>query len=109
MKKIILILISLSAIALSGCIHTLKADIQQGNVVTQSMLDQLKPGISKTEVADLLGSPLLQNTFNDNRYDYVYTIKIGHGKMTEQRITCYFDSDRLIKVVGNLHPGIEKT
>lgn len=109
MKKIIFILISLSTIALSGCIHTLKADVQQGNVVTQPMLDQLKPGISKADVADLLGSPLLLNTFNDNRFDYIYTIQIGHGKMTEQRITCYFDDDKLVKVIGNLHPGIEKT
>lgn len=104
MKKIIAIIIMLLAIPLTGCVRVLKADITQGNIVTQSSLNKLKPGMTTSEVTDILGSPVLINTFSDHRMDYIYTNQPGYEKRTLQRITCYFKDDKLVKVFGHLHP-----
>ena len=92
---------------LSGCGYVYKAAIQQGNIITQAMLNELKPGMSETDVIDVLGSPVLIDTFSGGRQDFIYTNQKGHKKMTEQRITCYFENHKLVKVFGNLRPGIE--
>lgn len=106
MKKIIAV--TLSCFALTACIHVIKPDVEQGNIVTQASLNSLKPGMTQTQVTKLLGTPVLDNTFSDDRLDYVYTLQKGHAEMVEQRITCYFKNKKLQKVVGNIHPGIEK-
>ena len=109
MKKILFVFTACTTLFLTGCIHPFKADTQQGNIVTQAMVDQLKPGMTDSEVIDKLGSPVLINTFSDTRYDYVYTNQIGHGKRETQRLTCYFENHKLVKVTGTLHPEAGKT
>jgi outer membrane protein assembly factor BamE len=65
-------------------------NIQQGNVITPDMLAQVKPGMSGDQVRYIMGTPVLNSTFNPNRWDYVYTYKPGGGKQTEKRVTMYF-------------------
>ena len=68
----------LAALFCSGCslfgVH--RVAIQQGNIITQAMVDQLKPGITREQVAYIMGEPVLRNTFDDDRWDYVYTIDV---------------------------------
>lgn len=78
---------------LSGCVH--KMNIQQGNILEQESVNKLHKGMSQEEVRALLGTPVLINTFRDNRVDYVYTNKPGYGKGTEKNITLVFQGDRL--------------
>lgn len=86
---------------LSSCIK--KMDIEQGNVITPEMTNRLHTGMTEQQVKSIMGTPMLLNTFNDNRIDYVYTFKPGHGKMTEKYITLIFRNHRLQKISGNLY------
>lgn len=99
MKK----LLSLFAmvIVLSACVH--KMDIEQGNVITPEMAGKLHKGMTETQVKEIMGSPMLMNTFNDHRIDYVYTLKVGHGTMSEKYITLIFRNNRLQDISGNMY------
>ncbi len=87
--------------ALSACVH--KMDIEQGNVITPEMASKLHKGMTEEQVKDVMGSPMLMNTFNDHRIDYVYTLKLGHGKMSEKYITLIFRNNRLQDISGNMY------
>lgn len=107
MKKILVALaaVFLAACSMSNPLKPYKLDIQQGNVVTQDMVAKLRPGMTKSQVRFILGSPLLVDIFHGNRWDYVYTYKKA-GKLTEERkITVWFDGDLLQKVTGDVVPG----
>ena len=72
-----------------------KIDIQQGNVVTQSMVDQLELGMTRAQVQYIMGTPLLQDTFDRNRWDYVYSHQPGDQAREQRTVTLFFDNDRL--------------
>lgn len=72
-----------------------KIDIQQGNVVTQSMVDQLELGMTRAQVQYIMGTPLLQDTFDRNRWDYVYSHQPGDKAREQRTVTLFFDNDRL--------------
>ena len=81
-----------------------KMDIQQGNVVTSKMLLQLRPGMTKSQVKFIMGSPLLIDSFHTNRWDYFYQLRQA-GKIVEQRrVILDFDKDLLTKVRGDVVP-----
>jgi len=86
-----------------------KLDVQQGNVVTSKMLLQLRPGMTKSQVRFIMGTPLIQDSFHGNRWDYVYQMR-EQGKITEQRrVILDFESDSLKAVRGDVIPkGSEK-
>ena len=97
---------------LTGCFlipHVLyKIDVQQGNVVTDEMLDKLREGMTRPQVRFVLGSPLIVDVFRDNRWDYVY-IQRKKGDLVEQKkLTIYFEDDRLMRIENkqlySLHP-----
>lgn len=72
-----------------------KIDVQQGNVVTQDMLEKLKPGMTKSQVRFVLGTPLIVDAFRDNRWDYTY-VRQEKGELIEQkRLTIFFENERL--------------
>lgn len=79
-----------------------RIDIQQGNVVDQKMLDRLKPGMDKNQVKYVMGSPLIQDPFHSNRWDYVYIMEPGQGERTQRRITLYFEDEKLAYIDGNV-------
>ena len=83
-----------------------KLDVQQGNVVTSKMLLQLRPGMTKSQVRFIMGTPLIQDSFHGNRWDYVYQMREG-GKLTEQRrVILDFESDLLKSVRGDVTPSV---
>lgn len=77
-----------------------RLDIQQGNIIKEDQIDKLTLGISKRQVRFIMGTPLIQDPFNNNRWDYVFTMQPGdQRKVTEyQRVTVFFDGDILSKV-----------
>ena len=115
--------LSASLLVLSGCIGTndtsdpitdtlartplmYKPDIQQGNVVTQAQINKLEPGMDRRQVRFIMGTPMLMDTFHQDRWDYVYTMKPG-GKQTDmKRVALYFKDDRLMKIEGDFRPGV---
>lgn len=91
------------AFAVSACVH--KIDIQQGNYVTQDIVDKLKPGMTKAEVKQLLGSPLLADAFHANRWDYYFSNVAGRRAQERSRLTVFFENDKLVAVTGEARPA----
>ncbi|WP_439886356.1 outer membrane protein assembly factor BamE [Pseudomonas sp. MBLB4123] len=97
--------------ALAGCSFpgVYKIDIQQGNVVTQDMIDQLRPGMTRRQVRFIMGNPLLTDTFHSNRWDYLYSIQPGGGQRLQERVSLAFDgNDQLIGLAGDFMPGVSR-
>jgi len=94
--------IAVCAIALSGCLRAYRMDIQQGNVVTQDMVAKLKLGMSQREVRFALGSPMIEDPFHADRWDYAYSMKKGRDPKIDQSIvTVIFKDGRLAEVIGD--------
>lgn len=86
-----------------------KIDVRQGNYVSQEMVSQLKPGMSKDQVRYALGSPLITDIFHADRWDYVYRLQSGNGKVEERKLTIYFDQGKLIRLAGDVVPAKAET
>ncbi|MGE3298491.1 MAG: outer membrane protein assembly factor BamE [Porticoccaceae bacterium] len=82
-----------------------KFPIQQGNVITQEMVDKLQPGMTRSQVRFIMGTPLIADTFDQNRWDYLYILKLPSGKELREQMTILFDGDRLVGISGDYLPG----
>jgi outer membrane protein assembly factor BamE len=81
-----------------------KLDINQGNYISQDMVDKLKVGQTKTQVRTVLGTPLITSAFRDNRWDYVYEFQ-RNGRVREHRqFTVYFKDESLARWEGDEMP-----
>lgn len=89
MQKLFSVLIM--SLLLSSCSFIHKMDIEQGNVYTEDTVKRLHKGMTQAQVKDIMGSPILMNTFNNNRVEYVYTFKPGGGNMREKSLTLIFN------------------
>lgn len=104
-----ILLVSVFALSLSSCkffpgVH--KLNIQQGHIITPEMVSKLNLGMTKKQVRFILGNTLLPDTFNDNRWDYFYSLKRGYdGSVTTHLFRVYFEKDVLVKTEGDYLPG----
>jgi outer membrane protein assembly factor BamE len=97
-------------LALSACsnvprfFNEYKIDIQQGNVLSQEMVSQLKPGQTRDQVRFLLGTPMITDVFHQQRWDYVYSFRNGAtGQTQSRRFSVYFDNEGLLaRVDGDI-------
>lgn len=81
-----------------------RADVVQGNVVTQDMVSQLRPGLHRDQVRMLLGSPLLADAFHGDRWDYIFSLR-HQGVVTQtRRVTVYFEKDRVSRFDADALP-----
>ncbi len=97
--------------ALAGCSFpgVYKIDIQQGNVVTQDMIDQLKPGMTQRQVRFIMGNPMITDTLHANRWDYLYSIQPGGRQRYQERVSLVFDgNDQLVGLAGDFMPGVSR-
>ncbi|MDH5737402.1 MAG: outer membrane protein assembly factor BamE [Gammaproteobacteria bacterium] len=110
-RKSLLILWLTSLTACSGFyfpgVH--KINIQQGNLVTQPMIDKLKPGMSKNQVLYVMGRPVIQDPLNQDRWDYVHTFQYQDLYESRNILTLYFVNDRLEYFEGDYLPTEEIT
>jgi outer membrane protein assembly factor BamE len=81
-----------------------KLTVQQGNVLTQDMVDKLRPGMTRSQVAFVMGEPVVRNSFNDDRWDYVYTIELPGVYSTTQTVSLFFVEEQLAYFTGDLVP-----
>jgi len=90
-----------------------KMEIQQGNFVSQEMVSQLKPGMTKDQVRFVLGTPLVSDIFHADRWDYVFARKRSGSRDTERRgISVFFEDGKLTRVAGDVvpaKPGADET
>ena len=82
-----------------------RADVQQGNWLTQEQVELLRPGMTREQVRFALGSPTLTSIFHADRWDYPYLFTPGHGQTEERRFTVYFANDRLERWTGDEQPA----
>jgi outer membrane protein assembly factor BamE len=81
-----------------------KMTVQQGNIITEEMVDQLELGMTKRQAQFILGTPLLTDFFQTDRWDYTYTIQRGHGPLEIRYLTLFFADDTLVRVEGDIQP-----
>ena len=78
-----------------------KIDVQQGNIITQEMVDKLKPGMGRSQVRFVLGTALIDDVFHKDRWDYVYRL-LQHGNLVEEyKLTVFFEDDKLVRTAGD--------
>jgi outer membrane protein assembly factor BamE len=82
-----------------------RIDIQQGNFVSQEMIAQLKPGMSKEQVRFVLGTPLLADIFHRDRWDYVYWREAPNGKREQRKFAVFFADGKLERFDGDNEPA----
>ncbi len=107
-------LTSLLAVSLfnAGCVY--KIDVQQGNIVSQEMLDQLRPNMTKQQVRFIMGTPLLESVFDQQRWDYYYSYEPGsvkhprHDTAQQRKITVVFEQDSLREVTGDVSVNLQR-
>ncbi len=101
-------------LALAGCSSNIgsldfpgvyKISIVQGNVILQDMVDQLRPGMTRSQVIFVMGTPLVRDPFHQDRWDYVYNFQPGGGDRTQERITIHFVDDELARITGDFEPN----
>jgi outer membrane protein assembly factor BamE len=112
MGKSLFSLTLLASLTLASCstilnnlpgIYTL--DVQQGNMIDQSMIDQLRPNMSKRQVLYIMGSPMLTDAFHQNRWDYIYSNQPGSEPRMQKEISLLFKDDQVIGVQGDFKPS----
>ncbi|MGL4767132.1 MAG: outer membrane protein assembly factor BamE [Formosimonas sp.] len=104
-----LILAASAALALTACVNfPYKAPIQQGNLIESSRVDLIRQGMSRNELANTIGSPVLKDIFHADRWDYIYTIQHHYQSHEQRRITVWFANDVVSKIERDL-PVTEKT
>ena len=81
----------------SGCVY--RINIQQGNFLNQSAVDTVKEGMTRSQVRYLLGTPMVADSFNKERWDYIYYLKKGRTRHVDsRRVTVYFDGDKVARL-----------
>jgi len=96
---------SLAAV-LGGCITPYRVDIAQGNIIAPEMVDQLRPGMTHSQVRFILGTPLVADPFHANRWDYYYSLKKGTDDVAQMHhLTVIFKDDALESFEGDVTPA----
>jgi outer membrane protein assembly factor BamE len=110
MRRSRLLLVAASSALIAACsykpgfINEYKIDVQQGNVLSQEMVAQLKPGQTRDQVRFILGTPLVADIFHQQRWDYVYRYLNGQTRNVDSRkLTVFFDAEgKLQRVEGDI-------
>ena len=110
-----LVPLTLALVLLSGCSGSLsflsayRIDVEQGNIVTPEMIEQLKPNMTRRQVRFVMGTPLIEDTFNTDRWDYRYFLRNGTKTLEESKLSVFFEGDALVNVTGSEVPDWANT
>ncbi len=97
-KRLFPILILVTSLLASGCVY--QAALSQGNLLDQEDIDQVEVGMTRGQVRFLLGTPMINDPFHENRWDYAYFLRIGRDKASFKRwLSVYFDEDSVSEIV----------
>jgi outer membrane protein assembly factor BamE len=108
-KFLVLSLCSLQLVSCATAVEYLpyvyKIDVNQGNVIDQAMIDQLRPNMTKRQVLYIMGSPMLVDFFHQSRWDYVYAVRKGGENLEQKNISIFFENDQLKNIQGDFKPS----
>ena len=108
MQKFFLKFILISVFALTSACSNFKFPwaysvlISQGNIIDKEMFEKLEKGMTRKQVRFILGSPLLEDTFNPNRWDYYYSLRKEEKDLYDYHLYVIFEDDKLVRWQGNI-------
>ena len=94
----------LCSLLVPGCSLVYKIDVQQGNYVTEDVAARVKPGMTKAEVRQILGTPLVSDIFHANRWDYYFSSVKNHKADNRTLLSVFFENDKVVSVKGEARP-----
>lgn len=106
MKTIFLSALLVSFSLLSACVY--KPTIQQGNILEQSEVNKIKPGMTKDQISFVLGNPALNTNLNDDTWYYLYYMVPSKGERREDRLILHFDGEVLQSMEGTIKPETDE-
>ncbi|TWO64455.1 outer membrane protein assembly factor BamE [Caenimonas sedimenti] len=89
----------------TGLFSPYKIEIVQGNFVSREQVEALKPGMSRQQVRDILGTPLVTSLFHADRWDYVFTLKRQGVEPQQRKLTVFFKGDAMDRAQGDTMPS----
>ena len=101
---------------LNGCVRSYRVEIQQGNVISAEQIEKITPGTSRNEVRFILGTPLIEDPFHAERWDYFYSLDPAKGELvTKYRLSVWFENNQVLRTVvegaglpGAIEPDLEE-
>ncbi|MBK7815206.1 MAG: outer membrane protein assembly factor BamE [Rhodocyclaceae bacterium] len=110
MKRLLVLVATPFLLSCSGLdgvtsyLRPFRIDVRQGNLVTQEMVAQLKPGQTREQVRFILGTPLVMDIFHADRWDYVYRFQSGRDdqEFQQRRLVVYFEDGKLTRLDGDV-------
>ena len=100
-KSILILFVCIGVLSTNGCVY--RANIAQGNIIEQEDVDQIDMGMTKSQIRFLLGTPMIDDPFSKNRWDYVYYLTLGRADAAHKRwISVYFEDEIVSEVRKDL-------
>lgn len=101
MKRLLLMFVLMTTLVSTGCVY--RASISQGNLIKEEDLDQVALNMTRNQVRFLLGTPMIDDPFHANRWDYVYYLKVKRDDATFERwVSIFFEDDRVSEIRKDL-------
>lgn len=95
--RLLVATLAAAAVLVSGCVY--RVDVQQGNLLEFKDVEAVKPGMTRSQVRFLLGTPVVEDPFDRDRWDYIYYFREGRGKRADRRwLIVLFDDDRVSQI-----------
>lgn len=94
--------------SVASAITPYKVDVVQGNFVSKEQVAALQPGMSRQQVRDILGTPLVTSVFHSDRWEYVFTLKRAKVEPQTRKLTVFFNGDQFDRAVGDEMPSEEE-
>jgi outer membrane protein assembly factor BamE (lipoprotein component of BamABCDE complex) len=85
------------ALPLSACVY--RMDVQQGNLLDAEDVVQVEVGMTRSQVRFLLGTPMVTDAFDKDRWDYIYSFRRGHErKIMKRHLVVWFEGDKVVRI-----------
>ena len=95
------IVLLVATVLLGACVY--RVDVQQGNLLESHDIDAVQVGMTRSQVRFLLGTPVIQDTFHQERWDYIYYFRQGRRRHVDRSwLIVYFDDDRVSRILKDV-------
>jgi len=103
LKIITILVLNLTVVACSSLKFpgVYRVVVQQGNFIEEDMVEQLEVGMNREQVRYIMGTPMITDTFNSNRWDYYFNVKRGDKVLKNYHFKVNFENDRLVNWAGD--------
>lgn len=86
-------------------INPYRFELIQGNVITKEQLEVIRPGMSKNQVKEVLGTPLITSLFHEERWDYAFTVRRSGQEIQKKKLAVFFDKEQMLRFESDPLPS----